>query len=266
MGGRFAGKVALITGAASGIGAACARRFAAEGAQLALGDLDEAALAASAKELDASGESVLTARVDVSVLAEVQAFTDAAAARFGRLDAVLNNAGIGAFGRSDEMDPEAWHRTFAVDVHSVFYGTRAALPHLRRAGGGAIVNTASISGLAGDYGLSAYNAAKGAVVNYTRAAALEVAREGIRVNAVCPGPIETPLAAGLLRHPQVAPAYARAIPMGRVGRADEVAAAAAFLASDDASYITGAMLVVDGGLLAATGQPDFYTLLRGGAV
>jgi meso-butanediol dehydrogenase/(S,S)-butanediol dehydrogenase/diacetyl reductase len=260
---RFTDRVALITGAASGIGAACARRFAAEGARLALCDLDEPRLGAVAKEIDPSGERVLTARVDVAQLEEVQAFTDAAAARFGRLDAVLNNAGIGAFGHSDELDPAAWHRTFAVDVHSVFYGTRAAIPHLRRAGGGAIVNTASISGLAGDYGLSAYNAAKGAVVNYTRAAALEVAREGIRINAVCPGPIETPLAAGLLRHPQVAPAYARAVPMGRVGRAEEVAAAAAFLASDDASYVTGAMLVVDGGLLAATGQPDFYALLTG---
>jgi meso-butanediol dehydrogenase/(S,S)-butanediol dehydrogenase/diacetyl reductase len=264
MHGRFAGKVALITGAASGIGAACARRFAAEGARLALCDVDEAGLAAVAKEIDAAGERVWTGRVDVALLEEVTDFTDAAAARFGRLDAVLNNAGIGAFGHSDEIDPAAWLRTFAVDVHSVFYGTRAALPHLRRAGGGAIVNTASISGLAGDYGLSAYNAAKGAVVNYTRAAALEVAREGIRINAVCPGPIETALAAPLLRRQEVASAYARSVPMGRVGRAEEVAAAAAFLASDDASYVTGAMLVVDGGLLAGTGQPDFYTLLTRG--
>jgi meso-butanediol dehydrogenase/(S,S)-butanediol dehydrogenase/diacetyl reductase len=258
---RFAGKVVLVTGAASGIGAAAAQRFAAEGARLALCDLDEGRLAALAKGIDPSGERVLTARVDVSVQDEVQAFTDAAAERFWRLDVVMNNAGIGAFGHSDEMDPAAWHHTFAVNVHSVFYGTRAALPHLRRAGGGAIVNTASISGLRGDYGLSAYNAAKGAVVNYTRAAALEVAREGIRVNALCPGPVDTPLAVPLLRHPGVASEYARCIPMGRVGHADEVAAAAAFLASDDASYITGAMLVVDGGLGAATGQPDFHALL-----
>lgn len=261
MSGRFADRVALVTGAASGIGAASARRFAAEGARVALCDVDEAGLAAVAKEIDPTGERVLTARVDVAQMGEVQAFTEAAVARFMRLDVVMNNAGIGAFGRSDEIDPAVWHRTFAVDVHSVFYGTRAALPHLRRAGGGAIVNTASVSGLAGDYGLSAYNAAKGAVVNYTRAAALECARDGIRVNAVCPGPIETALAGPLLRHAKVAPAYERAIPMGRVGRAEEVAAAAAFLASDDASYITGSMLVVDGGLLAATGQPDFYALL-----
>jgi meso-butanediol dehydrogenase/(S,S)-butanediol dehydrogenase/diacetyl reductase len=145
----------------------------------------------------------------------------------------------------------------------VFYGCRAAIPHLRAGGGGAIVNTASISGLAGDYGLSAYNAAKGAVVNYTRAAAIEHARENIRINAVCPGPIQTPLANSLLEHPRVAPEYAKLVPMGRPGRCEEVAAAIAFLASDEASYVTGAMLVVDGGITAATGQPDFHALLVG---
>src|SRR5262249_2136224 len=117
---RFHGKVTLVTGAASGIGAACARRFAAEGARLPLCDLDHAGLEALAKSIDPSGERVLTARVDVASLDEVQSFTDAAAARFGRLDVVMNNAGIGALGRSDEMDPAVWHRTFAVDVDSIF--------------------------------------------------------------------------------------------------------------------------------------------------
>jgi len=258
---RFEGKVVLVTGAASGIGAAAARRFASEGARLMLGDLNEEGAATVAKEIDATGATAASLATDVADRAQVEALVREAASRFGRLDVVFNNAGVGAFGKTPDLDPDVWLRTFAVDVHSVFYGCRAAIPFLRESGGGAIVNTASISGLAGDYGLSAYNAAKGAVVNYTRAAAIEHAREDIRINAVCPGPIETPLASPLINHPKVAPAYAELIPMGRPGRSEEVAAAATFLASDDASYITGAMLVVDGGVTAATGQPNFHALL-----
>ncbi len=261
--GRFEGKVVLVTGAASGIGAASARRFAAEGAALVLGDVNEEGLAAVRKEIEASGGRAVGAATDVADLAQVEALFALAVSDYGRLDVVFNNAGIGAFGKTPDLDPADWLRVFEVDVHSVFYGCRAAIPIFREAGGGVIVNTASISGLAGDYGLSAYNAAKGAVVNYTRAAAIEHARENIRINAVCPGPVETPLAQSVLDHERVKPEYAKAIPMGRPGRAEEIAAAAAFLASDDASYITGAMLVVDGGLMAGTGQPNFHQLLRG---
>src|SRR5262249_23689729 len=151
---------------------------------------------------------------------------------------------IGAFGETPDLDPEVWRAVLEVDLFSIFYGCRAAIPHLRASGGGAIVNTASISGLGGDYGLAAYNAAKGGAVNHTPTLAIDHAREGIRVNAVCPGPIDTPLAGPLLADARVAGAYRQLIPMGRVGRAEEVAAAVAFLASDDAAYITGAMLVV----------------------
>jgi meso-butanediol dehydrogenase/(S,S)-butanediol dehydrogenase/diacetyl reductase len=142
---RFEGEVALITGAASGIGAATARRFAAEGARVMLGDVDEAGLTAVAEQIDRSGKAVGTHAADVSDRAQVEALTAAAVERFGRLDIVFNNAGVGTYGKTPDLDPDAWHRVIDVDLHSVFYGCRAAIPHLRAAGGGAIINTASIS-------------------------------------------------------------------------------------------------------------------------
>ena len=258
---RFGDKVAIVTGAASGIGAATARKLHDEGARLLLGDVDEARLDVVAKELDT--DRVGTFNVDVAELEQVEAFTEAAITRFGRLDIVFNNAGIGAYGRTPDLTPEAWHRTIAVDLDSIFFGCRAAIPHLRAAGGGAIVNTASISGLGGDAGLAAYNAAKGGVVNYTRTLAIDHARDGIRVNAVCPGLIETNLSHRLISHEKLMDAYRERIPMGRAGRAEEVASVVCFLASDEASYVTGATLVVDGGITAGTGQPWFTRIFEG---
>jgi len=257
MAGRFEGKVALVTGSASGIGAATARRLAAEGARLVLGDLDEKRGEQVAAEIDATGKRVAFRSLDVCDREAVEALTQTAVDRFGRLDVVFNNAGIGTYGLVPDMDPEVWHRIIDVDLHSVYYGCRAAVPRLRASGGGAIVNTASISGLLGDYGLAAYNAAKGAVVNFTRTMALDHAREGIRTNAVCPGPIETPLTAPMLQIPALMEQYRANIPMGRLGRPEEVAAVVAFLASDDASYVNGACLAVDGGVTCWTGQNNF---------
>ncbi len=258
---RFEGRVVLITGAASGIGAAAARRFVSEGARVWLGDRNEEAGRALERELGAVARFF---PLDVREIAQVDDCTQACVDHFGRLDVLFNNAGIGSYGAAPDLDPKIWRDVMAVDLDAVFFGCRAAIPQLRRGGGGVIVNTASISGLFGDYGLLAYNAAKGAVVNLTRAIAIDHAREGIRANAVCPGPIDTPLVKVLKEHPGVSQEYARNIPMGRLGLADEVAAAVAFLASDDASYITGATLVVDGGLTAATGQANFTRAFSGG--
>ena len=260
---RFQDKVVLVTGAASGIGAATARRFAGEGARLLLADIDGDKAMSLAHELDASGKRAMARTVDVREQGQVEGAVNEAVERFGRIDVLFNNAGIGAYGESPDLDPEVWHNVIAIDLHSVFYGTRAAVPHMRRQGSGCIVNTASISGLFGDFGLAAYNAAKGAVVNYTRTTAIDHAKDGIRVNAVCPGPIDTALVSFTQQFPSITEEWNRNIPMGRIGRAEEVAGAVAFLCSNDASYITGAMLVVDGGLTAATGQVNYTRALVG---
>jgi meso-butanediol dehydrogenase/(S,S)-butanediol dehydrogenase/diacetyl reductase len=259
---RFEGKVALITGSASGIGAATARRLYSEGASLLLADMNAEGGEQVANELDPTGKRVHFRELDVRDMDAVDSAVQAAVDHFGKLDVMFNNAGIGAYGHVDEMDPETWQNIIDVDLNAVFYGCRSAIPRLRANGGGAIVNTASISGTHGDYGLAAYNAAKGAVLNLTRTLALDHARDGIRTNAVCPGPIETNLTAPLTAVPQLVEVYRQNIPMGRLGRADEVAAAVAFLASDDASYVNGAAIVVDGGVTCWTGQNNFTRIFE----
>ncbi|MGH7932789.1 MAG: SDR family NAD(P)-dependent oxidoreductase [Candidatus Binataceae bacterium] len=258
---RFRDKIVIVTGAASGIGAATAERFASEGANLALADLNEDGLRQMADTLAPSGSQVLVQRTDVADCAAVERLVEATVARFGRLDILISNAGMPSFGHVTEITPDHWRKVMAVDLDSVFFAARAAIPHLVKTKG-CIVNTASISGLFGDYGLVAYNTAKAGVANMTRNLAIDHAPDGIRINAVCPGPIATGMTARIFADQAVMEEYRKVVPMARVGQPGEVAAAIAFLASEDASFITGVNLVVDGGVTAATGQPDFYRIYR----
>lgn len=248
---RFENKVAIITGAASGIGAATARLLAREGAHVVLADLNDSGGASIAADL---GATAMAIKCDVSSAGDIEALIKAAVDRHGRIDILFNNAGIGSFGTSVEIQPTEWEHVIAVDLHSVYYACHFAIPHMPR--GGAIVNTASISGMGGDYRFAAYNAAKGAVINYTRALAVDHARDGIRVNALCPGLVDTPITAGAQQLPGLKEEWESRIPLGRAAQPEEMASVVAFLASEDASYVTGAIMVADGGTTAHTGQPE----------
>lgn len=257
---RFQGKSVIVTGGASGIGEAAVRRFHREGASVLIADLSDEKGAALAEELG-DGRAAYQ-RTDVSNWDDVKRMVEVAETRFGKLDVLFNNAGIGVLSETPDLAIEEWQRVVNIDLNGVFYGCKAAIPAMRKVGGGAIVNNASASGLMGDYGNTAYNAAKGGVVNYTRAAAIDHAKEGIRINAVCPGPVATPLMSGVESMPQLKQMWNNVVPMGRFASPDEIAAVAAFLASDDASFMAGAIVPVDGGLTAHTGQPNLVALFK----
>ena len=257
MEGRLDGRVAVITGAGSGIGRATAVRFLQEGARVVAAEFNETtgtetvALAAQAGR----GERIRFVRTDVAREADVEVAINLALSAFGRLDCVFNNAGVaGAFGPITHISAEDWDYTFGVLVRGVFFGIKHAARVLKAQGsGGSIINTASVAGLSGGDGPQAYSAAKAAVINLTRAVAVELAPDKIRVNAICPGGILTPL---LHRgSPEVIePLLQQMQPWPEPGQPEHIAGAALFLASDDARFVTGEALVVDGGLTAAGGN------------
>ena len=251
---RLTGKVAVITGGASGMGKASVLRFLAEGARVVVADYNAASGAATIEEAAAAGhrDAVDFIRTDVASEADVEAMLQRALRRFGRLDVVFNNAGVGgAIGPLTETTVGDWDYTMDVLAKGVFLGIKHAARVLRAQGqGGSIINTASIAALSGDGGPLVYSAAKAAVLSLTRSAAVELARDRIRVNAICPGFIATPLAE-LDRPDETRARFAAAQPWPDFGRGEHIAGAALFLASDDAEFVTGEALVVDGGLTAA---------------
>ncbi len=258
MTGRLEDKVALITGGASGIGRASAQRFAREGARLVLADVNLDAATALAEELTAAGAQASAVGCDVRDRGEVERMVALAVERCGRLDVLVNSAGISARQVPEGSDfDRAWAMVMDVNVRGSMLASHAAVQAMREGGGGAIVNLASIMSFVvhpPGYGLSdgfnPYSPSKGAIVQMTRDLAVNVAGDGIRVNAVCPGFIETPLTTGITGNPNLRSAMQARHPIGRLGKPEEIANVIAFLASDEASFVTGAAWLVDGGYTA----------------
>jgi NAD(P)-dependent dehydrogenase (short-subunit alcohol dehydrogenase family) len=252
MGENFQGQVALVTGAASGIGLATAKAFADAGAAVVLADLNEDAALSAARELVSAGRKALGVRCDVADERQVAALVERAVAEFGRLDFACNNAGLHV-PVAETADATGEHFDFAqsVNLRGVFNCMKYELIQMRKQGGGAVVNVSSQSGVVGTAGLGAYTASKHGVVGLTKSAALEYAPKGIRINVVCPGSVDTPMVQrALADEPETMKAVMKEIPLGRLGRPEEIAAAVLWLCSPAASFVIGHALVVDGGYTA----------------
>jgi 3-oxoacyl-[acyl-carrier protein] reductase len=241
-------RVAIVTGAASGIGRATAERLVAADTSVVLVDREPIEWAA------ALGDAAVSVAGDVADEATNAAAVEAALARFGRLDAAVFNAGVSMSGDLLGLPLEQFDRAIEVNVRAVVVGMRSVVPAMRAGGGGRIVVTASTSGIAGDPNMWAYNTAKGAVINLVRAAAVDLGADAITVNAVCPGPTETGMTRGISSMPEVYESLRRRIPLQRWGQPEEIAAMIGFLTSPEASFVNGAIIPVDGGITASTGQ------------
>lgn len=243
----------IVTGAGSGIGAATAKRFLAEGASVVLNGRRKEKLAETASGFDP--QRVLLHDGDVADEVYLEQLVKDAVGKFGRIDVLVNNAGVAAFGPILDSTTEQWRKVMSIDVDGVYFATKAALPHLLKTGG-CIVNVSSVSGLGGDWGGSIYNAAKGAVTNLTRALALELGSQGVRVNAVNPSLTSTEMTADFETNEPLMAKFKDRLPLGRGAKPEEVAGVIAFLASEDAAFVNGVNLPVDGGVTAANGQPN----------
>jgi len=246
----LSGKVAVVTGAGSGIGRASAERFAAEGASVVVVDIRGPKAEETVELIRRDGGSAEACQADVASAPDVERVIAFAVETFGGLDALFNNAGTLRPGTAVDLSVDDWDLVMAVNVRSVFLGAKYAVPALAERGGGTIVSTASVSGMGGDPGSVVYSASKAAVINLTRSLAVDHARQGIRVNCICPGAIDTPPVGRMLTDPEARQRSERAHPLGRIGRPEEIAAAAVWLSSAESSFVTGQALVVDGGLTA----------------
>jgi NAD(P)-dependent dehydrogenase (short-subunit alcohol dehydrogenase family) len=250
--GALAGRVAIVTGGSSGIGRASAELFAAEGANVVVSDVDDSGGSETVERITSAAGNATFIRADVSRADDVRELIASTVATYGRLDVLFNNAGIeGNMGISTgDVALDDWHRVIGVNLTGVFLGCRYAIPEMLKNGGGSIVNNASVAGLVGFPGIAPYCASKGGVIQLTRTTALEYATQGIRVNCLCPGVIDTPMVRRAAPDAAAVEGFTEMEPVGRMGKPEEVAALALFLASDEASFITGAVIPVDGGFVA----------------